>query len=473
MRSHLIDNKKFIVIETGDKHLEIDTINSLSVLSPFSSDEQLETEQERWFEILDRLAGDDDECVRANVASNPTTPVSILRRLAEEKNSTIDDSLLIHRNLPDELVDKIVNRATVSCLKGVAKLSFNTRVLVTLATQSEYRWRVASNKNAPADTLRHITSIFIKTGILNPSTIEVAGNPSTPLDVIEQVLEKYLTTLKLGEVSSNTDDELLTRMVSNRALPGQMIRDIYNNNDIKGFMTEKFGLGYIEFYKQMALNPSTPQDILNKLFDFAPKNKNYQDYAIQVALARNPSTPTELMSKLMNIGDYNVWDGLAGNRSAPGELLMTLNRLGGDLVVKALKNPSMPVQQLIVFGEADQNILTYRVYSVALNPATPANILMKLSRSEKDTIRSAVAANPSTPVEILAELTLEGNNEGNYGVLKAVAANRSTPISTLEMLSRNEYVGVVLAVASNDRDIAAWWQRKDEDKERQEEGYSD
>jgi hypothetical protein len=49
----------------------------------------------------------------------------------------------------------------------------------------------------------------------------------------------------------------------------------------------------------------------------------------------------------------------------------------------------------------------YVAYDLAVNPSTPLDILLELSKSDDDVVRSNSTYNPNLPLEILCELSKE------------------------------------------------------------------
>ena len=76
----------------------------------------------------------------------------------------------------------------------------------------------------------------------------------------------------------------------------------------------------------------------------------------------------------------------------------------------------------------------YTCRSIAANPFTPKEVLIKLSKNKDSGIVYKISQNPNTPIEVLVELS---KNE-NYFILCGVAENPNTPIDILIELSKNK-----------------------------------
>lgn len=80
-----------------------------------------------------------------------------------------------------------------------------------------------------------------------------------------------------------------------------------------------------------------------------------------------------------------------------------------------------------------------------LDPDTPPEVLARLAKDPKVTVRRAVAWNPNTPPEVLAQLA----RDSNVGVRSGAARNPSTPSTTLIRLVRDPSKTVRYEVAWN------------------------
>jgi 3-methyladenine DNA glycosylase AlkC len=105
-------------------------------------------------------------------------------------------------------------------------------------------------------------------------------------------------------------------------------------------------------------------------------------------------------------------------------------------------NPNTP-KELLVELSKDKDRFVRR--AVAKNPNTPSEVLVELSKDKDVDVRYLVAKNSNTPKEVLAELS----KDKDWFVRLAVAENPNTPKEVLVELSKDEDVDVRWAIAEN------------------------
>jgi hypothetical protein len=102
-----------------------------------------------------------------------------------------------------------------------------------------------------------------------------------------------------------------------------------------------------------------------------------EDLERRIDVALNPNTPADILEKLADDSDWHVRNAVASNRSTPADILKKLSEDSKEYVREA----------------------------VAWNRSTPAVILERLSEDDYWPVREAVASNRSTPADILERLT--------------------------------------------------------------------
>ncbi|MFA5953920.1 MAG: hypothetical protein WC817_00065 [Patescibacteria group bacterium] len=99
---------------------------------------------------------------------------------------------------------------------------------------------------------------------------------------------------------------------------------------------------------------------------------------------------------------------VAANENTPSDILGDLakdNR--GRVLHNVARNPQTPIESLRFLYEhnsTNRNSDAYVAYDLAVNPSTPLDILILLSKSEDEIVRSNSTFNPNLPTDILCVL---------------------------------------------------------------------
>ncbi len=155
----------------------------------------------------------------------------------------------------------------------------------------------------------------------------------------------------------------------------------------------------IEYIKnRLAYGEDTSPEILERFFN--------EEKGKIVHLAENPSTPRDILEKLYNRGDYkHLGLILARNPSTPRDILEKLYKHGiYDIDYYLASNPSTPRDILEKFYNKHYFFIND---PLASNPSTPIHILEALSHVEYASVRARIANNPSTPIHILEEFCFD------------------------------------------------------------------
>jgi len=139
---------------------------------------------------------------------------------------------------------------------------------------------------------------------------------------------------------------------------------------------------------------------------------DHDNYVVRAAVARLTADPALLSQLARDAKSEVVWR-VAANPLTPTKVL---KRLAFD---RNLRGP------------------------LALNPALPAALADKFTRSSYPGVSWRAARNPAVPVATLERLA----TDANFGIRWSVAANPSTPVATLLSLVADEEAGVRLALA--------------------------
>ena len=395
-------------------------------------------------QLLEILAEDESEQVRARIAEHPDTPVDILVRLANDSSREVKSKLIANLNTPVEVLNRLgleenlVNQRnpnTPGIVLAQAVRNMNSKALAdfikhpvqgsqmpaeTLAqlatnTNSSVRYRVASHFNTPATVLRQLARDSYVATVravasnrnTSPETLEVlathpdfttrldvARNPNVPPRVLAQIVMSSC-------VSGNQPNQTVDMLKS--AFPG-------NNNDV---------------LRIIASNPRTPTE------------------ALEILARREFVSPTpESNSILPPTTDDSIVQSLAYNPSLTPEILSTLTHDSSVEVRKILVRHPNLTEALWLRLASDEAVSVRE--TVADSNQAPVNVLELLASDEQTEVKVKVAANSNTPLTVLE--TLAGDDSQ---VRTAVASNPNLSITTLEQLANDEKIEVRRAVAKN------------------------
>ncbi|MEH1807346.1 variant leucine-rich repeat-containing protein [Nostoc sp.] len=380
-------------------------------------------------EILTRLANDTSREVKSRLTANPNTPVTILTRLGLEEN-------LVNQRNPNtpgivlaQAVKSMSSKNLADFIKHPVKGSqMPAETLSQLAghTDSSVRYRVASHPNTPATVLRQLARdsyvATVRAVASNANTfpetlevlashpdfttrLEVVRNPNTPPRALAQIV---LSTQNSGNTPNQTVDMLKS------AFPG-------DHNDV---------------LRSIAGNPRTPREVLEILarrefIGATPDPRSIipptTDDSIVRSLAYNPSLTPQLLGILVQDPCVEVRVCLVRHPNLTEALWLQLAEDTEISVREVAATINAPVSVLELLAQDEQ--VEVRI-KVATNPNTPISVLQLLAGDENSSVRTAAASNSNLPETILTQLA----NDEKVEVRRAVAQNPNTPAPIRETL---------------------------------------
>ncbi|MEH1999377.1 MAG: hypothetical protein V7L00_11620 [Nostoc sp.] len=381
-------------------------------------------------EILTRLANDTSREVKSRLTANPNTPITILTRLGLEEN-------LVNQRNPNtpgivlaQAVKSMSSKNLADFIKHPVKGSqMPSETLSQLAshTDSSVRYRVASHPNTPATVLRQLARdsyvATIRAVASNANTfpetlevlanhpdfttrLEVVRNPNTPPRALAQIV---LSTQNSGNTPNQTVDMLKS------AFPGDhndVLRSIAGNPrtpiEALEILARREFIGATpdprsiippttddNIVRSLAYNPSLTPQLLGILV---------QDPCVEVRvyLVRHPNLTEGLWLQLAEDTEISVREAVAATINAPVSVLELLARDEQvEVRIKVATNPNTPITVLqILAGDENSSLRT----AAASNSNLPETILTQLANDEKVEVRRAVAQNPNTPAPIRESL---------------------------------------------------------------------
>lgn len=385
------------------------------------------------FENLSTLADDKDEEVRRAVAENIKTPPEVLAKLAGDKSSDVREAVAGQMNASKDVLfllakdkDEFV-RASVGYR---VDLSEEIYTLLAKDKSSYVRAQIAENLNAPKKVLAllakdkdsHIRELVLQNqnldeksaqSISNPFAVKLglAQNPSTPVSILEQLCSNNDKEYEKGNILSlaigvaqnpvipsacisillkNKDEDVIKNLAANPSLPQDSLNYLMEQSLKKG-KAGKWRFDNRGLELGLASNPAVSPDYLTALLD-------HVDTWVISTVAENPNLPVALISKLAKKREDNIVQGIASNPSAPWVLLQTLMKDEGHQLNIAGNTASHP-EDLDKLA-SKKGLSDWILYAIAQNSSASQELILKLGKHKDSYIRSGVIFNSSTPSDL-------------------------------------------------------------------------
>ncbi len=468
-------------------------------------------------ESLAKLANDKDEEIRTEVAKNKNTPVEVLLKLAKDKSSDVREAVVDNPNTPIEALMKLAKDDDEFVRGYLASRQDLSQEIMKILAKDKDSWvkeRLAENSTVSKEVLEilskdsdsSVREKAIKNENLDDDSIEnfenpdsvklaLAGNPSTPEDILEEFSENSEPIYFQGNSTS-----LMRAVASNPSIPDSVIDKLVKSKNK-------------EVIKELAKNPHLPTKQLDELVQTSLKRiqsgkSNFADRDLEIALSENPSAPSSYLVALLKHSDTWVVSNVAANPNLPPEKLAKLAKSEHNNIRKGVasnpraswvllqsllkddeckwqlaQNPAMrgeDLAELALQKTAGPNLLS----DIAMNPSLSKEQIEKLAKHKDESVRLGVARNPNTPktitLEILNEL-IKLKDESNTGdvyvtrceftpaemideilerylplkstyranILCCIASNPNTRPETLNKLAGDRFSEVRAAVAGN------------------------
>ena len=252
--------------------------------------------------ILEKLAGDDSERVRAEVANNRNTPVEILKKLAYDSSTEVGRRLTRNRNTPVEVLEFL------GVEKGIVDV-YNANTpgkALAAAVEQTFHGNFRSKDKALNKLLKSYTSnmpAYILEKLANYPTpwirSSVAHHHNTPASALEKMIDDDYEVVLWGIARNpNTPPDLLERLVNKPELSESDRQQIYpsiaNRKYIpKTIMEKLLKCNLYGVRESIVCQPNLPLEIAEKLI----KEKSTE--SVLVSLARNPVLTTELLNEFV------------------------------------------------------------------------------------------------------------------------------------------------------------------------------
>jgi len=354
-------------------------------------------------ETLEVLASKNYWRVREAVAVHPSTPASLLGKLAEDSDSDVQ-AALSRRHFPAPW-GQLTRDALLDCLR---KQPAPLQVLADLAKSQ---------------------SGFVRAA--------VAANPETTADILESLAgDSFGDVRRAVACAENTPSSVVEAMAMDED------SEVRNAIALRRMPVEWRQLDDDESIKKLA-EPSAPPEVLEVL-------SHSGSWTIRQAVARNRSVEEEILNRLKDDDDSDVAaaarDGLL-NRKLPEEWRL----LDDSDRIDRLKEGTVPVDVLELLAIS----ANWRIrQAVARHEGTPDAVLNQLADDDYSDVRQAIEdrrlpvewrhldederieklAEPVAPPEVLEVLS----HSGSWTIRQAVARNRSVGEEILNRLKDDD-----------------------------------
>lgn len=375
--------------------------------------------------LLRKLATSPDQDVRCGVAVNPNVPVDVLFKLGEEfpkqllENPALSLLLLENPNLFDTLPHPTVN----SILKEERIPTFFLNWAINHRRINFSIW-LAKQPDTPQRTLveQATRSIAEQSEPWCEFLESVIQDPNTPDDVLE------LIATRDDRLRNPMMDRVDTALVARPKLPKPVIEILA----VRGAVSTKIEIARrpisadllrtlakdkseVWLLCTVALNPSTPEDLLEELIVGDRSNPYYVKHSV----ALSPNLSDRLVFLLLEKYDFDTLSRLETNPHLPVTALEKLAKSSTKFhQLLAAKHPNTPMPILMDWFQNDPSMHTL----LARNPAMPEEIIRQFLKSPSASIRQGVAENPNLPEPFLVQLSTDPHVNVRHAAQKALEA---------------------------------------------------
>jgi hypothetical protein len=244
----------------------------------------------------------------------------------------------------------------------------------------------------------------------------LVSNPSTPLEVLMQLGEKFPALL-----------------LENLVFPLLLLED----PTLSTIPTKTL--------VALARLPQFPSGLLASL-------AYHQDWEIRAAVASNPNTPPEKLISLLEDADIDESSYAENNPSTPREYVRLLQRardliagvtkrVDGKTIREKSEEPPLSLEEMeLLFSRGTQS----RIW-LARNPALPLSMMESLLASPEIEIRASLGSNPSLPAALLLKVATDPSRY----VYSRVLHREDLPVEAMGILSMSQQVSTRARLAIN------------------------
>lgn len=237
----------------------------------------------------------------------------------------------------------------------------------------------------------------------------------------ELIIQNIYTKIK-SKINKNSEydyevSSILKKLLSHHKLSEKNIKELYENKNISDeYKTE------IE--EALCKNNNTPIDILNELIK---ERENHRH------IAKNEKINDQIVTQLMKSEEWGVKDELASNPSTPQKILHLLSK-EEELHYNISLNKNLDEKMIKILLKSDD---PQNIERVASNPFADFKNIKSLLKSKNEEALIGLAWNPSCDEDTFR--SLEKVKDNYYGLTDIIALNPATPIDVLHKIPKQEY----------------------------------
>lgn len=347
--------------------------------------------------VVERMAHDRSPGVRSVVAARRDLSASVQAELASDSNTTVRLALVQNESIPRGLQVKIAADLLRDCLESE---------LFEVLDVVESGLRNDDLHSAIAESLERMS----KSKARDPGLrVQAAQHQLTPESV-------------LRDLSSSADRDVREAVAGNSRTPRPLLAGLSRD-------------GSAHVRCAVAENARTPSEVIENLsYDL--------DARVRSAVAERAGLPSDLLARLVDDPDDGVRR-TARHHPNAGRQHASAQQLGSESAALQKSRSAKTDRQNFHHLAADTR--AERRMSVAFDNSAPGDVLELLGGERRSSrVRRAVAANPNAPARLLRALADDDDEQ----VRHAVAFNRATPAEVLIELSKRG-VDLALFVALN------------------------
>lgn len=356
-----------------------------------------------------RDIGSRDVAVAVRLDKNPGTPSLALSRLyageGNDRGKNADLTVLIaqHQHTPTNVLERIVQfDSDIESLKAVSR-----------------------NPAAEGHVLRVLLARMATSQMREVFGKNVAANPSTPADLLEQVYAEgdvYTRAAVIAHV--NCPQSVIDRALSDDGVPILVLRQLADDKRLHQDMLAKLvGSTDAAVRSSVAANLALPKILVKWML-------NDDSNAVRRAIAVRPDLSAASIKRLMNDTDTWVRLWLGRNTAVSRTVLEKLSTDAVPDVRRAVaRNPRCPVKLLGVLAKDED---AWVRSAVAYQNNAPKYLLESLAEDTDIDVLSGVASNAHTPQPILQKLAASPEADVRRGVILNRKATRTTLLPLLE-----------------------------------------
>jgi Leucine rich repeat variant len=317
-------------------------------------------------EWLRKLAQDNNHWIRAQVASNPATPIDVLEILADDPYHN-DGSYYVRERVAANLITPV-------------------NILLKLSRDSSCFHEITRNPNTPTNILEEL--LINK----NYDTIRaMASNPYTPIHILAKIACLY-PNLRIAQAQ----------------LPYDYYQGRILTTPIPHFLNHEYLLQDII---ALCRNPATPSDILEKL-------AAYKEYD-RISIAKHQNTPISVLEKFSHLKASSKVKRLAQSRLRSIYRELAANpETSTEQLWEMLHHQDIEIRLAVLLHPQGLNLLLDRAlqqgnslnrFIAGLHPQLSAVQRDRLFYSDNWLDRLAIVCNPSTSIEYLQRLSQDAH----------------------------------------------------------------